>query len=412
MKRNLLILLLLFSILVNAFPQTAESTFGIKLSGFLKNDIFYDTRQSGASTGIREGHFFLFPDNVLRDADGKDVNANPSFHILSIQSRLKGDIKGPDAFGAKTSGVMEAEFFGTGEADVNGFRLRHAFVRLDWEKTSFIAGQTWHPMFPEENFPGTVSFNTGAPFVPFSRNPQVKVKRMLGDLSISLTAYSQRDFVSAGPDGNSNRYMRNSGMPGVDLQLKVPAGNSITAWAGVNYKKLRPELRTQINFATDETIGSYAAYMSMKLVTKPLNISLMGVYAQNATDVTMIGGYAVSGLPDPARQIHTYTSLNTGNLWADISTKGNKLVFGLFTGYSKNMGSVDEITGVVYGRGTNIDHLFRISPRAVLTEGKLSFSAEVESTTAAYGTMQANGEVTGTNNVTNTRILLATIFRF
>lgn len=412
MKRNLLILITLFLILDNASPQATGSAFGIKFSGFLKNDIFYDTRQSGASTGIREGHFYLYPDNILRDVNGKDVNANPSFHILSIQSRLKGDISGPDAFGAKTSGVMEAEFFGTGETDINGFRLRHAFVRLDWEKTSLLAGQTWHPMFPEENFPGTVSFNTGAPFVPFSRNPQVKLKRMLGNLSIALTAYSQRDFVSAGPEGNNNRYMRNSGMPGADLQLRVPAGNSITAWTGVNYKKLRPELRTPVNFATDETIGSFAAYMSVKLVTKPVNISLMGVYAQNATDLMMIGGYAVSGVTDPVRQIHTYTNLNTGNVWADISTKGNKLVFGLFTGYSKNLGSADEITGAVYGRGTSIDHLFRISPRAVLTEGKLSFSAEVENTSAAYGSMQSDGKVTGTNSVTNTRILLATIFRF
>lgn len=412
MKRTLLISLLSFLILNSALPQAAEPVFGIKFSGFLKNDIFYDTRQSGASTGLREGHFFLFPDNVLNDATGKDINANPSFHMLSIQSRLKGDITGPDAFGAKTSGVIEAEFFGTAETDINGFRLRHAFVRLDWEKTTLTVGQSWHPMFPDENFPGTVSFNTGAPFTPFSRNPQVRVKRMLGDLSVSLTAYSQRDFISAGPEGNSNRYLRNSGMPGFDLQLKVPAGDVITIWAGADYKKLRPELRTPLNFSTDEMIGSYATYMSVKLITKPVNISLAGVYAQNATDLTMIGGYAVSGIADPARQIQTYTNLNTGNLWADISTKGKKLVFGIFTGYSRNMGSTDEITGNVYGRGTNIDHLYRISPRAVVTEGKLSFSAEVESTTAAYGTMQTNGKITGTNNVTNTRILLATIYRF
>jgi hypothetical protein len=412
MKKLMLASMLFFLILNNALTQVTEATWEIRFSGFIKNDIFYDTRQSGAATGIREGHFYLFPDNVLRDNDGKDINANPSFHILNIQSRLKGDITGPDAFGAKTSGVIEAEFFGTGETDINGFRLRHAFVKMDWPKTTLIIGQSWHPMFPEESFPGTISFNTGAPFNPFSRNPQVRLRRMLGDINISFTAYSQRDFVSSGPDGNSNRYLRNSGLPGIDLQLKVPARDIFTLWAGADYKKIRPELRTPANFETDETIGSFSAYINMKVVTKPLNISIMGVYAQNATDVTMLGGYAVSGTIDPLRQILEYTNLHTGSMWADISTKGKKIVFGLFTGYSMNLGAAENITGNVYGRGSNIDHLFRVSPRAMFTEGKLSFGAETEITSAAYGTMQSSGRITGTDAVTNVRILLSTIYRF
>ena len=65
-----------------------------------------------------------------------DINAKSGFNILSIQSRLTGKITGPDAFGAKTSGQLEGEFFGTADSDVNGFRLRHAFVKLDWENTS------------------------------------------------------------------------------------------------------------------------------------------------------------------------------------------------------------------------------------------------------------------------------------
>jgi hypothetical protein len=412
MKKLLLVSMLFLLILNNALTQVTEASWGIRFSGFIKNDIFYDTRQSGAANGLREGHFFLFPDNVLRDIDGNDINANPSFHILNIQSRLKGDITGPDALGAKTSGVIEAEFFGTGETDINGFRLRHAFVKMDWPNTTLIIGQAWHPMFPEESFPGTISFNTGAPFTPFSRNPQVRFRRMLGDISLSVTAYSQRDFVSAGPDGNSNRYLRNSGMPGADLQIKIPAGAILTLWSGADYKKIRPELRTPANFETDETIGSFSAYMNMKFVTKPLNISIMGVYAQNATDLMMLGGYAVSGTIDPMRQIREYTNLNTGSMWADISTKGKKMVFGLFTGYSMNMGAVENITGTVYGRGSNIDHLFRISPRTMFTEGKLSFAAEAEITSASYGLMRPDGRVTGTDAVTNVRILLSTIYRF
>ncbi len=395
-----------------ASAQEIDPTWGIKFSGFIKNDIFYDTRQASSTNGFREGHFYLFPDNVLYDSAGNDLNSNPSFHILSLQTRFRGDISGPDAFGAKTSGAIEAEFFGTSETDLNGFRLRHAYVKLDWAKTSLLIGQAWHPLFPSESFPGTISFNTGAPFVPFSRNPQVRLTRKLGNPSITLTAYSQRDFISAGPDGNSNKYLRNSGMPGLNLQLKVPAGENFTGWAGIDYKRLRPELKTSAYMETDEMVGSITAFASVKVKSKPVNLSLMGVYGQNSTDLLMIGGYAVAEITDSVNQFKSYTNLNTASFWADLSTNGKKVTFGIYTGYSKNLGAGKEITGPVYGRGSNIDYLFRISPRVTFTEGRLSFAAEIENTTAAYGTMETTGKVTGSESVTNVRILLATIYKF
>lgn len=412
MKKSIIVIFLVCSLLVNGQDKKEEPKYGIVFSGFVKSDIFYDTRQSSAATGLREGHFYLFPDNASYDAAGNDINANPSFHILNIQSRLKGDISGTDAFGAKTSGVIEAEFFGTSEADINGFRLRHAFVKMDWVKTTLLIGQSWHPMFPTESFPGTISFNTGAPFTPFSRNPQVRLTRKFGAISLSLTAYSQRDFTSAGPDGNSNKYMRNSGLPGTNLLLRIPAGDVLTAWAGVDYKKLRPELKTSANLETNSTIGSFSAFATLKIKTKPVSISLMSIYGQNVSDLVMIGGYAVSQIIDPLTQIKTYTNLNTGNVWADLSTNGSKVTCGLFAGFSKNLGADEMIAGTVYGRGNNIDHLFRVAPRVTVTQGRLSFALEIESTTAAYGTMETNGKVVNTNKVSNRRVLFSTIYKF
>ncbi len=411
MKRYLALTLFVLLSISKVISQDINPDWGIKFTGFVKTDIFYDTRQSSASTGIREGHFYLFPDDAVYDIRGNDLNANPSFHMLNIQTRIKGAISGPDAFGAKTSGVIEAEFFGTNESDINGFRLRHAFVKLDWSKTSLLIGQTWHPLFPSESFPGTISFNTGAPFIPFSRNPQVRITHKTDMLSISFSAYSQRDFTSTGPDGSSNKYLRNSGLPGVNLLFRVPANENITTWAGFDYKRLRPEISTPANIETDATIGSFTAFANVKVKTTPVNVSFMAIYGQNATDLVMIGGYAVSRT-EPVTQVRTYTNLNTANFWADLTTNGEKVVFGLFTGFSKNLGASDEITGPVYGRGTNIDHLFRVSPRVTFTEGRLTFGAEVENTSAAYGTRQSNGKVTNTDNVSNLRFLLSTIYKF
>jgi hypothetical protein len=412
MKKSLIFFLSLTVFSLKGNSQNADPQWGIKFSGYVKNDIYLDTRQSGATTALRDEHFYLYPDNVLYDKDGNDINASKDLHMLNIQTRLRGDIFGPDAFGAKTSGAIEAEFYGTSEPDVNGFRLRHAYVKMDWQKTNLLIGQYWHPLFPAESFPGTLSFNTGAPFNPFSRNPQVRLTRKLSETSMSLTIYSQRDFVSTGPEGSSNKYIKNSGLPGGNLQFRIPAGQAVTAWAGLDYKTLRPELKTSSNYKNNEKIGSYAAFATVKIKAKPVSISLMGVYAQNGTDLMMLGGYAVSEITDTLTQLKTYTTLNTFSTWADLTTNGKKVAFGLFTGYSKNLGSNNPVEGSFYSRGSNIDHLFRVSPRVTFTSGTLSFGLELETTTAAYGTTQSDGLVTNTKNVTNMRVLLATIYKF
>jgi hypothetical protein len=412
MRRILATFFCLTVIIPGVMAQEADPGWGIRFSGFVKTDFYYDTRQSSASNGLREGHFYLFPDNVLYDLQGNDINANPSFHILGIQTRIKGDISGPDAFGAKTSGVIEAEFFGTSDADINGFRLRHAFVKMDWTGASLTMGQTWHPMFLAESFPGTISFNTGAPFTPFSRNPQISLTGKVESVSLSLTAYSQRDFTSPGPDGNSNKYLRNSTLPGMNLQMRIPAGESFTAWTGIDYKRLRPELKSALNAEANSVIGSFSVFANVKIKSDPINIMMMGVYAQNAADLMMTGGYAISGISGMYDENKTYTNLNTFSCWADLSTNGKRVTGGLFAGFSKNLGSGDPITGDVYGRGTNIDHLFRVSPRITVTEGRLSFAGEIERTAAAYGTRQNTGRVVDAERVCNMRILLSTIYRF
>ncbi len=88
MKTNVftLALLIVFPFISYSQENKEAPKFGISFSGFVKTDIFYDTRQSGC---IREGHFLLYPENVLLDANNKDINDKPSFNMLSIQTRLK-----------------------------------------------------------------------------------------------------------------------------------------------------------------------------------------------------------------------------------------------------------------------------------------------------------------------------------
>ena len=118
--------------------------FGISFSGYVNTDIFFDTRQTVMA---REGQWLFYPEKVKLDPDGNDINAKGTYNILSIQTRVAGTITGPDIFKAKTSGLIEGEFYGNVNTNMNVFRLRHAFVKLNWAKTELLLGQTWHPLY-------------------------------------------------------------------------------------------------------------------------------------------------------------------------------------------------------------------------------------------------------------------------
>ncbi|NSW46040.1 MAG: hypothetical protein HPY79_09540 [Bacteroidales bacterium] len=355
---KLFLILLVFIGLQTIYAQESSKP-TVKFSGFVKTDVFYDTRQSSAANYIREGHFYLFPDSILLDKDSVDINDKDAFQMLSIQTRLKASITGPDAFGAKSSGVVEAEFFGTSDADVNGVRLRHAFVKLNWTKTELLIGQNWHPMFPVNAIPGTVSFNTGTPILSFSRNPQIKVSySFTKQVVANVTAYSQRDFTHTGPDGISNKYMRNANMPGFNGELSFNNDSlKMNAAAGINFKSIVPEIKTSLGYFTNQRLNSLSYYAYTQKKFKPITLKIMGIYAENATDIMMIGGYAIADTIDKTKGIKKYTNLTTASGWIDIQTNGKKIQFGIFAGYTKNLGSQDNIYGKYYVRGQNIDYI-------------------------------------------------------
>jgi len=436
MKRVLFFAVLLLSI-IGLKAQDANN-YGIKFSGFVKYDAFYDTRQTFS---IREGHFVLFPENVLADVMGNDINATPSLNMLAIQSRLKGTISGPDAFGAKTSGMLEADFFGNSGAgldDVNGFRLRHATVKLSWTKFEILAGQFWNPMFITDCFPGVVTFNTGAPFNPFSRNPQIRFTHQHGALSLSLTAYTQRDFQSTGNAGYGTSYIRNAAIPTANFQIQIKTGEHVFG-LGADYKTLKPRLYSEVvlgsdttinsvvykkndkvKYKVDETINAYSAFAYAKVKLTPITIKLYGIYAQNATDLTMLGGYGISEITDKSTGEQAYLPLSTASAWGEIITNGKKLQFGLFAGYTKNMGASDSITSTIYARYANIDNILRVSPRIVFISEKVNIALEPEYTTALYGVANDNGNglpikadgTTKTNQVSNIRFLFSITYNF
>lgn len=425
MKKNLLFTAVtaIFFLVSQAQEQPK---FGIDFSGFVKTDIIWDSRQTVA---IREGHFLLYPMNEQLDSIGNDINAVPNFNMLSIQTRLLGKISGPDALGAKTSGLIEGEFFGQAvgsNEDVNGFRLRHAYVKLNWTKTELLVGQFWHPLFNVNCFPGVVSFNTGAPFTPFTRNPQVRLTKKLGNhWNVSLAALSQRDFVSNGPDGPSSKYLRNTGIPAANIQLEYGIKNEenkseILAGVMANYKMITPRLSTigfdtltqHKTYASSTTANSFTGMAYLKVKQGKFTAKFAGIYAQDAHDLTMLGGYSVEKVTDSITGELSYRPINVMSLWTDLHMNKANWEIGLFLGYSENLGNGSDVTKDFYGRGNNIGYLYRIAPRFVYNAGKFRIAPEIEYTVAGYGATQIDGTVKDPKDIGNLRFLIGVYYFF
>lgn len=437
MKRTysiaILALLMVIPAFIKAQEKKEETKFGISFTGFIKNDFFFDSREN---VTIREGHFLLFPKEKFLDDNGKDINAKSSFNFLSIQSRLTGKITAPDAFGAKTSGVLEADFFGNENAafvDANGFRLRHAYLKLNWAKTELLTGQFWHPFFIPQCFSGVISFNTGAPVQPFSRNPQIRLTHRMGKFSLSGVLSAQRDFTS--PMGTAS--LRWSTTPDMSALIAYEHKNDskksgILLGGGADFKTLQPFLTSvkgSKTFITDSKVKGLSATAFIKYSDPLFMWKLQGIYGQNLFDLTMLGGYVVHAVTDTNRNTVEYSTLNNLAAWTEINTQGSKVQFGMWFGYSQNLGSNETILTYsnkaagtdVTSRGANIKSLLRVSPRMVFIQGKMNLATELEYTWAAYATKNAEsgllnrdeyGKITKTENVANLRLLVAAILNF
>lgn len=419
MRKYLIIVLALISSAGLSAQEKEESKFGIKFSGFVKNDFFWDSRQTVAA---REGHFLLWPAPVDLDELGIDINKQANFNFLAIQSRLIGKISGPDALGAKTSGLIEGDFFAQANDNVNLFRLRHAIVKLNWERLEVMAGQYWNPLFVTSCFPGTVSFNTGTPLQSFARNPQLRLTYQLGRISLMAAALAQRDYATVGPQGTSSVYLRNSAVPDLHFQIHYGTSNetglNILTGAGVAYKKIVPRLSStpepNMTYAVDEKVGGLTAIGFAKLSTVAITAKLQVRYGENISDLLGISGFAATEIKNVTTGEYAYAPLRSMSFWAEVQTNSNPQL-GIFGGFTSNNGTRESIltTVPVYGLATTIRSLYRIAPRIMYNLNKVCVAMELEYTRAAYGSDYDEFYIPAeTSDVANLRILTSIYYHF
>lgn len=410
MKKRVLLASLLGLFAFGAFAQEKPS---VKLYGFIRNYACFDTRESLTSNSEQ---FYYMPKDEKLDANGEDLNEQPNMMLLSITTRLGLNITGPEFLGAKTSAKIESDFAGFGTSNTV-LRIRQAYAKMDWGKHKVLVGQAWHPMMGDM-MPDVFSLETGAPFTPFSRSPQLRYDYVKKNWTLTATALYQYQYTSYGPDGASFNYARNAVVPEVYLQAMYKNGG-FQAGAGVDILTLKPRQQYDFNGATykcnEDMVISFTPNVFASYKKGNWGVKGRLTYAQNAAHMSMISGYAVTKVKDNGEQ--EYGTINSIGGWIDATykqpLKKGYLTWCWFAGYTKNLGCEDDIAGAIYMRGEkNMDSMWRIAPSVLYTHNAMQVGIEFNATTVAYGTPDSKYKMSNTHNVTNSRICAMLKYNF
>jgi hypothetical protein len=419
MNKKITILYSLILLCSCVFAQ--EKKYDLKMYGFIRNDFYHDSYK-GLNAGL--DNFYIYPLYAGVDESGAEINKTGMTNYTAMATRFGVNITGPEILGAKSSANFETDFSGIVSAYPEVLRLRKAYVKLQWEKASLLLGQTWHPMFNGvgANFPHVANLNTGCPFNPFNRSPQVRFEYHSGYVTLSATAlyeqqYCSKGFYTTSNSSTANLAKRNAGIPEMVFGVNFMA-EAVTVGIAGQFNVIQPLALTDMNYVTDELNTSlsgmaYASYKKDKLF-----VLAKGLYGQNMANMLMLGGYGATSYNSTTGEMK-YTNYNNYSTFVNL-VYGAKVQFGFFAGISGNLGTVDPLCNIdgsakIAGLGTSIKTLSRISTQLIYNVKNMTLSAEYEMTSADYGTGDFDfydGLYDDTVNATNHRIALVLTYNF
>lgn len=388
-----------------------KKNFDYKFYGFVRGDLFYNTRANQAPV---DGNFYLFPLDKRLDADGKDLNAGPNGSFYTFTTRLGLDVKGPDLGKAKTAAKIEVDFGGF-SVSTTMLRIRQAYVSLGWERHKLLIGQTWHPLFGDV-VPDLLNLSTGAPFQPFNREPQLNYTFSTRRFSLSAAALWQLQYTSSGPNGASEEYLKNSCVPELYGGVNFRPADGLLIGAGVHFISLKPRKESVWKgktYKVNERVSTASYELHARYVTPRFTVAAKTLLASMLDHTALLGGYGVSRVNEDNGAC-TYTPFRHSTSWLNL-TFGRTWKAHLFAGYTKNLGTASPLLSEedTYGVGLNIDRLVTASAAVSYNRGNWQIGIEYMPATAYYGSINvATGKVNNTHPVTNHRILALLMFHF
>ena len=419
-----------------------------KLYGFVRNFFAFDTRESNAGTGDL---FYYVPKDVAMNEDGsQDLNQQSSFRFLALTSRVGLDMYGYQIgrtmFGAK----IETDFYAglTGSPKINGtaqLRLRQAYMTIGWndlkmgqENTASVnlkLGQAWHPMAVDQ--PHVLALETGTPFNPFSRTPQVLMDASLGDhFIVSGAAIWQMQYLSTGPGGASAEYIKYGCIPEAYIGLTYKTAGGFLAKAGLDILSIKPR-RTGVNsdgvtVKVSDRITTVSPYIYLQYTARKFEVKAKTIYSQAGEHLYLMSGYGITD-NTAADGHYEYAPIQASSTWASVSY-GSKWQVMLMGGYIKNLGATEDFVNTagktdaddfyfnsngaknLSNGAKNLNSMWRIIPTVAYNVGKFTLALEYNITAARYGdglSYNARGlSLEGLHWVYNNRIQMMARFTF
>ena len=388
MKKTIIVVASALALCAGAFAQDSKPAF--KWYGFVRNYFTLDTRENVAGT---EDFFMYLPKDQSIQADGTDANQVTTFRFAAITSRLGVDVTGYEIKDWKVAAKLEADFYAglSGSTGTAYFRLRQAYFTLAKNDISFKIGQAWHPMAAD--MPDVFSLNTGAPFGPFSRTPEVIMDYDLGSgTTLTAAAIWQMQYTSTGPDGASANYIKYGCIPEFYLGLNYKSDNFL-ARAGVDILSISPSHYAYEGKIRKDRLTTVSPFVYAQYKSGKFSVKAKSIYAQAGEHMNLNGGYAVSSYGDDGSTNYTPTRNLSSWLSMSYAPDANWLLV-LFGGYVKNFGTKDEILSrsmLYFSKNSfsNLNSMYRITPSVIYNMGKIAFGLEYEMTSARYGSWGA-----------------------
>lgn len=415
-------------------PAKTEKPAHFKFYGFIRNYFAFDSRESKAGT---KDLFYYLPLDESLNANGTDINANPSFRFLAITSRLGLDVKDYQIGKTKVGAKVETDFYCM-NGNVAVLRLRQAYATLGWDNlgndgtqsTSLKIGQAWHPMAADQ--PYVIDLETGTPFSAFSRTPQVMVDHNFSkNFALTAGVLWQMQYLSTGPKGASDSYIKYACTPEFYAGLTMKTNHGFLARIGADVLSIKPRVRNSEGEKVSDRITTVNPYVYAKYDSRDFSINAKVIYASAGEHFNMLSGYGVTKVESDGSW--DYAPLHSTASFLSVKY-GRKVQVQGMIGYMKNLGTSKALyedaahpgytsTSNVYISGNgfhNLNQLIRVTPTVVYNLGKLSFALEYDITAAQYGKYAVAGHVNSSNGlvdgdlhwITNHRLLGMVKFTF
>lgn len=356
-----------------------------KLYGFIRNYAVFDTREVNA--GTQDLYFYMPKDEKL--VDGTDMNAVPTFRMFSLTTRLGLNVSGYQFGDMKVGGAVEADFYCM-NGSVATLRMRQAYVGLTWDdvaghKLLLNVGQTWHPMAVD--MPHITNLETGAPFNPFNRSPQVMAHYSLGKATLTGGFIFPMQFLPIGPDGKSVNYNKYGLVPEMYLGVAYASGG-FTGKVGVDLFTSKPRYTKGLS----DRLVAVSPFVFGQYTQGKFQIKAKSILAQSGEHMNLLSGYGVSKVLSDGS--YEYTPMRD---WASfISCQyGKKVQFLATVGYMKQLGTTKDLVStdllwINTSAATSINEAFRFTPTIAWNIGKLTVSIEYNATAARFGRGERN----------------------